>query len=83
MSGYMGCMELDNGNARFKAKRLTTGTVTVDTNIKYQTFTQAIWDWTHGTNIQHAFPQLSADHRELLLTGILPDEWDEIFMEVE
>jgi hypothetical protein len=28
--------------------------------------------------IQEAFPHLSADDREFILTGILPDEWDAI-----
>lgn len=29
--------------------------------------------------IQDAFPHLSADEREFLLTGIHPNEWDELF----
>ena len=32
--------------------------------------------WMNGTLIQHAMPQLSADHREFLMTGIMPDSWD-------
>lgn len=30
------------------------------------------------TLIQNAFPDLSADDREFLITGIADDEWDEI-----
>lgn len=30
-----------------------------------------------GKLIQHAFPQLSADQREFLITGITPEEWAE------
>jgi hypothetical protein len=32
-----------------------------------------------GQLIQKAFPYLSPDDREFLLTGITPDEWDEAF----
>lgn len=33
--------------------------------------------------IQDAFPHLSADEREFLLTGIHPKEWDELFSELK
>ena len=33
--------------------------------------------------IQNAFPHLSADEREFLLTGITPEEWDELYKEAE
>jgi 7,8-dihydro-6-hydroxymethylpterin-pyrophosphokinase len=39
--------------------------------------------WRSGTVIQHAMPHLSADEREFILTGILADEWDEMFGEEE
>lgn len=29
--------------------------------------------------LQEAFPHLSADDREWIKTGILPEEWDEMF----
>ena len=32
-----------------------------------------------GILIQDAFPHLSDEDREFLMTGILPDEWDEHF----
>ena len=34
-----------------------------------------------GGFIQDVFPELSADDREFLLTGITPGEWDEAFAE--
>jgi hypothetical protein len=41
---------------------------------------QAYYDWYNSaTLIQVAFPNLSDDDREFLLTGITPDEWDEAF----
>lgn len=29
--------------------------------------------------IQHFFPDLSADDREFIMTGITPEEWDKVF----
>ena len=34
-----------------------------------------------GTNVQDAFPWLSANVREFLMTGITPDEWNATFPE--
>ena len=39
--------------------------------------------WQGGVLIQDAMPNLSADEREFLQTGILPDEWDQLFPEEE
>lgn len=36
-------------------------------------------DWKSGTLIQKAMPNLSADEREFIMTGITPDIWDELF----
>lgn len=38
-------------------------------------------DWLAGKNIQRAFPDLSADQREILMSGICPECWEEIFGE--
>ena len=35
--------------------------------------------WRDGMLIQDAMPNLSADEREFLITGITPDEWDAEF----
>ena len=35
--------------------------------------------WKSGVLIQNAMPNLSADDREFLMTGITPEEWDEHF----
>ncbi len=40
-------------------------------NIDYSQYV----DWCNGTPIQHAAPQLSADDREWMMTGITPEEW--------
>lgn len=39
--------------------------------------------WESGVLIQDAFPMLSADQREFLLTGITPDEWNAMFGDEE
>ena len=39
--------------------------------------------WNQGKLIQHAMPNLSADEREFILTGILPEQWDAMFDEGE
>lgn len=36
-------------------------------------------DWMGGTLIQNAMPNLTADQREFLMTGITPEEWEEAF----
>lgn len=35
--------------------------------------------WKGGAMAQDAFPQLDADGREFLMTGITPTEWNEMF----
>lgn len=34
-------------------------------------------------HVQEAFPELSADDREFLVTGITPEEWDDLFGDIE
>ena len=53
-----------------------TGT-TISMNIDV---TQAQLDaWQAGTLIQDAMPNLSADEREFIKTGITAEEWDDMF----
>ena len=35
--------------------------------------------YAQGELLQVAFPQLSADQREFVKTGITPEEWDAVF----
>ena len=35
--------------------------------------------WQNGMSVQDAFPYLSADEREGLITGICPECWDKMF----
>lgn len=36
-------------------------------------------NWQAGTLIQNAMPNLDADQREFLITGLTKEDWDEIF----
>lgn len=36
--------------------------------------------WNSGALIQNAMPNLSADDREFIMTGITPDEWEAMFV---
>jgi hypothetical protein len=43
-------------------------------------------DWSCGydaRHIQDVFPHLSADDREFLISGTTPEEWDELFGDIE
>ena len=35
--------------------------------------------WQNGELIQRAMPNLTADEREFIMTGITPQEWEETF----
>ena len=45
--------------------------------------TEQIKQWQQGELIQNVMPHLSIDEREFLITGMLPDTWDNIFNEAE
>jgi hypothetical protein len=50
------------------------------TNLKEINVTkEQIDDWKSGTLIQLAMPNISADDREFIKTGILPGELDRLF----
>lgn len=39
--------------------------------------------WTNGTHIQDAMPDVPAPLREFVMTGVTPEEWDEMFGEID
>ena len=41
----------------------------------------AVARWQEGENIQHAFPDMPAQDREVLITGTHPACWDKLFPE--
>jgi hypothetical protein len=40
---------------------------------------EQVASWEQGELVQNAMPNLSADEREFIMTGITPTEWDEMF----
>ena len=40
-------------------------------------------DWQDGEHAQNAFPYLSANEREMLISGICPNCWDKMFEQEE
>lgn len=42
---------------------------------------EQIATWKAGATIQSAMPQLSADDREFIMTGVTDGEWDEMWSE--
>ena len=53
------------------------------TNVVLDVTEAQVLQWVNGAKIQDAMPQLSAEQRELLLTGISSDEWSALFAETE
>lgn len=57
-----------------------TSPVSGNTVAKEIAVTQAQLDaWYAGALIQDAMPNISADDREFINTGITPEEWEEMF----
>lgn len=57
-----------------------TSTLTGITRTKEINVTEEqLFAWQNGALIQDAMPQLSADDREFVKTGITGEEWDQLF----
>ena len=71
---------LDTLNGVYTMKITRTSRLTGKTSVMDLKVTQAQLDaWVDGMLIQDAMPQLPPEHREFLMTGITPDEWDSVF----
>ena len=44
---------------------------------------QQLLDWGNWVLSQDAFPHISADDREFIMTGITPEEWEEYIQPIE
>lgn len=53
--------------------------VTMELPLSEEEFIVCYSKYQNGELIQNAFPMLNADQREFILTGTLPEEWDEMF----
>ena len=63
---------------------LRTSRLTGNTSAMNIDITQAQLDaWVDGSLIQDVMPDINADEREFIMTGITPDEWDAMFGEDE
>jgi len=71
---------LDTLNGVYQMQITRTSRLTGKTSVMDLNLTQAQLDaWVDGMLIQDAMPQLPPEHREFLMTGITPDEWDSVF----
>lgn len=50
-------------------------------NVPMKKFQKGLHNYNQGKVIQRAFPFLTADEREFMITGLLPEEWDAMWME--
>lgn len=48
-------------------------------NVSKEQLALGLVDYLGGSLIQHAFPFLTDDQREFLMTGLTPDEFDQLF----
>ena len=55
-----------------KTSPFTNTTNVMDINVTQEQYLA----WLDGTLIQDAMPNISADEREFIMTGITPQEWD-------
>ena len=56
-----------------------TGKKSMIFNASIHAMNDAWYKWMDGYFIQEAFHFLTPEEREFLITGITPDEWNEIF----
>ena len=55
-------------------------TITKNIDITYKQYEE----WVTGKKlIQHAMPNISADDREFIMSGILPEEWENMLRGVD
>lgn len=54
-------------------------TNTMQLNISEEEFEECSKKHQSGMAVQDAFPMLNADEREFILTGLTPEEWDNLF----
>jgi len=62
-----------------RTSMISGNTNTMELNVTQEQLTA----WESGVNIQVAMPQLNAEEREFVKTGMTPMEWNELFGEEE
>ena len=58
-----------------RTSALTGNTRTLDLNVTME----QMFAFVNGALLQEAFPQLTAEEREFIKTGITAEEWDAVF----
>jgi len=64
-----------------KASIYSGNTNAIDLPLTNEEFEEAFAKWQDGMLIQDAFPTLSADQREFIMTGSTHSEWEEMWAE--
>ena len=62
-----------------RTSMISGNTNTMELNVTLEQIAQ----WENGMNILQAMPDLSAEEREFVKTGMTPTEWNELFGEEE
>ena len=62
-----------------RTSMISGNTNTMELNVTQEQLTA----WESGVHIQVAMPQLNAEEREFVKTGMTPTEWNELFGEEE
>jgi len=56
---------------------------TLEIPLSIEAYALGMQAWKRGELIQNAFPTLSAEIREFIMSGITPKEWDDMFADEE
>lgn len=79
-NGLIKFADNNNDNVLVRRASIISGDEhTINICIDFNIFCAALKAWNDGVYIQDAFPMLSDDEREFLLSGITTTEWDNIF----
>jgi hypothetical protein len=66
-----------------RTSALTGQENSMDIPMSISEFTKASNNWNSGVLIQDAFPTLSEDIREFIMSGITPSEWEDLLPTIE
>lgn len=71
---------MDNEMIRYTKKSIFTGDVnTLEIDMDPEEFRGALEAWQGGVLIQDAFPGLTNEEREFIMTGMTMGEWEKAF----
>lgn len=71
----MGAAEKGSHEMRVKRRCIITGRMN---EMELPITEEQVERWKRGVVVQKAFPQLTADQREFLISGMLPETWDAV-----